>query len=97
MNNVVSYITINDDQNTVIEAIFRSNQDKAFTPYDIEIELKKQGKEYLITSIRRAITTLTDARVLVKTAQTVLCKYGRDSHLWMLHPIHKTQQIKLFY
>jgi hypothetical protein len=94
---VMSYANYNDDQNSVILAIFKTNQDKHFTPYDIEIELRNQNKKYLITSIRRAITTLTEEKQLVKTAETVMCKYNRASHLWTLNPILKTQQIKLIY
>ncbi len=97
VEDVAAYTLINDDQNSNILAIFKTNPDKAFTPYMIEEELIKIKKNYLITSIRRALTTLTEEGSLVKTEATVMCRHGRTSHLWELNPILKTQQIKLLY
>ena len=46
-----------------------------------------------ITSIRRAITNLTDAGKIIKTDQYVKGNYGKLEHLWELatEPIEKQQ------
>jgi hypothetical protein len=46
-----------------------------------------------ITSIRRAITNLTDAGKIIKTDQYVKGNYGKLEHLWELatEPIEEQQ------
>ena len=47
-----------------------------------------------ITSVRRAITNLTDRGELVKTDDTAPGPYGRPEHLWIKAPA--TGQVGLF-
>jgi Fe2+ or Zn2+ uptake regulation protein len=45
---------------------FQQHPRTAFTPWDVHLHL---GQQLMITSVRRAITTLTDAGHLVKTEE----------------------------
>jgi hypothetical protein len=53
-------------QSEKILRVFQQHPHTTFTPWDIHLHL---GQQLMITSIRRAITTLTDAGYLVKTQE----------------------------
>jgi len=53
-------------QTEKILKFFQQHPHTAFTPWDVHLHL---GQQLMITSVRRAITTLTDARYLVKTEE----------------------------
>lgn len=53
-------------QTEIILDLFRQHPRTSFTPWDVYNHL---GQQMMITSIRRAITTLTDAGHLVKTTE----------------------------
>ena len=46
-----------------------------------------------ITSIRRALTNLTNAEELVKTDKQVKGPYGRPEHLWKLAPKYDQREM----
>ena len=48
-----------------------------------------------ITSVRRALTDLTNDKVLKKSEVMKMADYGKDNHLWYLAPM-KPVQLKLF-
>ena len=54
------------------------------TPY-APSELHKLLPQYPITSIRRAITNLTNAGYLRKTGVKIVSPWGRREHCWQLH------------
>ena len=45
---------------------------------------KALNEKWPITSIRRAMTNLTDDGTIVKTQETVKGVYGKNEHLWSL-------------
>lgn len=49
-----------------------------------------------ITSIRRAMTNLTNSGKIIKTDQQVKGLYGKAEHLWMLPDLEKPVQVSLF-
>jgi len=58
---------------------------------------KALGQEWPITSIRRAITNLTDDEKIVKTQKTTKGIYGKKEHLWALpKKTETTEQVALF-
>ncbi len=44
------------------------------------------GRTCPLTSVRRALTTLTDGGMAVKTEARHVGEYGRDEHVWTLSP-----------
>ena len=53
---------------------------------------KAINEKWPITSIRRAMTNLTDDGMIVKTQETVKGVYGKNEHLWSLP--EKTLELK---
>lgn len=47
-----------------------------------------EHKHWPITSIRRAVTDLTNEGLLVKTPKTVTGIYGKKEHCWKLNPAY---------
>ncbi len=60
-----------------------------------EIHRKALPERVPLTSVRRAITNLTNDRRLVKTGKQVKGIYGKPEHCWRL-PQHKPMQAILF-
>jgi len=69
---------------------FKENRQHSFTPHQIN----EVFPEYPITSIRRAMSNLTQQERLIKTDRKVMGKYGADNYCWK----YKTEfiQSKLF-
>ena len=67
-------------QSDVIFALFEMTK----TPMSPSMVYKALGQEWPITSIRRAITNLTDDGEIVKTQKTTKGIYGKKEHLWAL-------------
>jgi len=71
---------------------------EAFSPSEIMQKMQAVGKLWPITSIRRAITDLTNAGHLVKTEELVKGMYDMQEHKWIINPRnypiqeHGTQQ-----
>lgn len=51
------------------------------------------GEHIPITSIRRAMTNLTDAGELVKTDRQVKGEYGRNEYVWTLDEKYKQRRL----
>ena len=68
-------------QNEVILSFFRlaKNRNKEFTPMEVSEKTK-----ILFTSVRRALSWLTDTRKLVKTENKKQGKFGRPNYTWKL-------------
>ena len=71
-------------QEDQILGIFQAFPNEGLTPFDIEDFARDQEVNWPITSIRRAITDLTNAGKLTKTDITKLGKYGKQVHTWKL-------------
>jgi Fe2+ or Zn2+ uptake regulation protein len=69
-------------QNELVLAVFSAANMRGMTPFEVQKELLKDGKDYPITSIRRAITTLTDEGYLVKLGEMRQGEYGVVNHTW---------------
>jgi len=61
--------------------IFDIHSDRSFTPFEIQ----KFMPDTPITSIRRAITCLTDKDLLAKTDEMRVGQYGKYTHTWKLN------------
>lgn len=68
-------------QTEQILRFFRQNPHTTFTPWDVHLQL---GQQLMITSVRRAITTLTDAGYLVKTGERRRGLVGEANYTWKL-------------
>ena len=62
--------------------IFQDNPDETFTPDQIQHLCEICEREWPITSIRRAISTLTKQGNLTKTDELRKGKYGKKTHTW---------------
>lgn len=72
-------------QNDLIAAIFTANPDKNFSPSQIhKIFASRFDRHNPLTSIRRAISTLTKEGVLEKMDKTIPGPYAEPEHLWKL-------------
>lgn len=69
-------------QNAEILELFQAEPDRAMTPFQVQWEL--QWHRVPITSIRRAMTTLTKLGYLEKTEEMEEGKYGTENHKWKL-------------
>jgi len=76
------YLQHAEGQEVAILALFRDAQ-RPLAPSELFHML--DGR-YPITSIRRAMTTMTHKRALVKTVMKSMGMYGRYEHLWRLYP-----------
>ena len=71
-------------QEDQILGIFQAFPNEGLTPFDIEDFARDQEVNWPITSIRRAITDLTNAGKLTKTDTMKLGRYGKHVHTWKL-------------
>lgn len=58
---------------------------EAFSPSEIMQKMQAVGRLWPITSIRRAITDLTNAGHLVKTDEMVKGMYDMQEHKWIIN------------
>ncbi len=74
-------------QNNKVLVVFKAKQ-AALTPIQvldtIYTHFEDKKKLMLITSIRRAITTLTDNGYLVRTNEQVMERLGKSNYKWRL-------------
>lgn len=74
-----------ESQNEKIKAIFeQKNISTGFTPAEMHKEFEKLCGRTPITSIRRAITVLTESGQLIKTEQKRKGAYDMDNFVWKL-------------
>ena len=69
------------DQETVITAYFQRHSG-GHTPSEVWMETGMEARHVPLTSVRRAITGLTTAGVLVKTIDQRSGPYGRPECVW---------------
>ena len=74
-------------QNDIILELFRLNAYRSMTPFEVMNLLKLKGHDYPITSIRRAITTLTEEGKLQKLHEMKVGEYGKPNHTWQFKTI----------
>lgn len=76
-------------QDELVLAVFRARWDPPasdLTPSQVHIIGRTFGSKWLLTSVRRSISSLTDTGVLVKTAQMRMGPHGRPEGCWRLAP-----------
>ena len=74
---------IAESQEIFIKEVFKAKPQNWFTPFDIQVIAESNGKQMEITSIRRAITDMTNEGILVKSAKANLVgKFGKKNHSW---------------
>ena len=69
-------------QDALILSIFMATPNSSFTPDEIDDRCRLLSREWPITSIRRAINTLTKHGNLTKTSELRKGKYGKNTHTW---------------
>jgi hypothetical protein len=69
-------------QNAIILQLFKARPEWLFTPFQVKDILCLDKTP--ITSIRRAMTTLTDLGYLVKTKTRKMGEYGELNYCWKL-------------
>ena len=65
-------------------------------PLSPSMVLSQSGLNCPITSIRRAMTDLTNLGKIVKTDRQVKGMYGKAEHLWELPDMKEPKQVSLF-
>lgn len=70
-------------QNDVVLAVFQNDPQSMFAPHDISVLVNNR---WPLTSIRRAITTLTGMGLLEKTDHKRVGTFGKQVHTWRLRP-----------
>lgn len=71
------------EQDTFILEIFKESPDVWYTPFQIQEIAELNEKHMEITSVRRAITNLTDRGLLIKSAKAnYLGKFNKKNHGW---------------
>lgn len=68
-----------DAQDIIILELFQDNPDRALTAWEALNLLESKGYKYLITSVRRAITTLTKQGLLINTGIKKVELYSRPN------------------
>ena len=81
-------------QNELILRLFMDNVNQVFTPDEILHLCEVCEKNWPITSIRRAISTLTDQGKLTKTNELREGRYGKKEHVWHCNREGYTPQIR---
>jgi len=75
-----------------IFAFFRAAPGRHYTP----AEVARYFPKYPLTSVRRAMTNLTDAELLTKTKLRTPGIYGSPNFNWRLNADYKMEQRRLF-
>jgi hypothetical protein len=79
----------NKSQNARILEVFTSNPNVEFTPCEVHKQIGHQG---LLTSVRRAISTLAKENHLIKTEIQRKGIYGIMNNTWQLNPDKQWQK-----
>lgn len=87
-------------QEDIVYHLFAMLPHREMTPFmvlNILLSCKYIHEKTPITSIRRVITNLTEAGLLIKTDNKVMEEYGKPNYTWKLNiPEKKQIQTKLF-
>lgn len=70
--------------NDSVLGVFKKHPDKSFTPFEVHDLLKESGSKMELTSVRRAISDLTDCWELIRTDEKVIERLGRPNYKWKL-------------
>ena len=54
----------------------------AYTPAEVHALTTKMGRGWLLTSVRREITVLTDAGILRNTGEQKMGAFGKLNYIW---------------
>jgi len=73
-------IKTNKQENSIMD-YFQNNSPYEFTPFEINDAVLFATP---ITSVRRAMTNLTDKGFLEKTDRLKIGRYGKKNHVWKL-------------
>lgn len=79
-------------QNELVLEFFKQNPTSLYTPFDVQDAVWPPGrvlKQPPITSVRRALTSLTKAGKLVKTNVRITGAEGEKNYCWTLATIKK--------
>ena len=79
-------------QEDLIFALFQKRNE----PLSPSMVLSQSGLNCPITSIRRAMTCLTNSGKIVKTDRQVRGMYNKPEHLWELPDLAEPKQVSLF-
>jgi len=74
-------------QQDIIYDFFKLNPDKEFTPFEI-LDLVYPNSITPVTSVRRAMTNLTEEKHLIQTATMKQGPYGKPNHCWKLNKFY---------
>jgi len=76
-----------ETQEAVIMELFVSKGKNGLTPVETHNLFEKHVSECPLTSIRRALTNLTNKGLLVKTDAKRMGKYGMENYVWRLRSL----------
>ena len=79
-------------QEDLIYSLFQKRNE----PLSPSMVLSQSGLNCPITSIRRAMTDLTNSGHIVKTDRQVRGMYNKPEHLWELPDMKEPKQVSLF-
>ena len=79
-------------QEDLIYSLFQKRNE----PLSPSMVLSQSGLNCPITSIRRAMTDLTNSGHIVKTDRQVRGMYNKPEHLWELPDLAEPKQVSLF-
>jgi len=82
---LMSFTNSADAQDIIILELFQDNPDRALTAWEALKKLEAKGHSFLITSVRRAITTLTKQGLLVNTGIKKIELYSRPNYKFKLN------------
>lgn len=87
-------------QDDLVLWLFRAYNNNGFTPSKVRenlIDLRKISKDVPLTSIRRAMSTLTDKGLLTMTEVKKKGTLGKPEHVWALPKLNiDAEQKELF-
>ena len=69
-------------QEEMIKVFMKHNKHKSYTPFEIQDAFLKEDIIFIITSVRRALSNLTQNSILIKSKNMVIADYGSPNHKW---------------
>lgn len=83
LHQMAGAIRLAEQQDEAVVAIFRALQSK-LTPSQVHLIGERNGRQWLLTSVRRSMTNLANAGPLVRLDETQQGPHGRPEHFWRL-------------
>ncbi len=84
LNQLAGAIRVAEQQDEAVLAIFRAQHAQSLAPSQVWQTGTANGRQWLLTSVRRSITNLTNAGVLARASRLHDGPYGRLEHAWRL-------------